>query len=68
MFIASYFAPLAIRLRAEGYEVKKNLWGAPYDFRKAPGLFGCWLSVLKKLKQTSGGLISNISNPLAFFG
>ena len=48
MFIASYFAPLAIRLRAEGYEVKKNLWGAPYDFRKAPGLFGYWMSILKK--------------------
>ncbi len=36
----SYFATIANKLVKSGYERKKNLFGAPYDFRKAASTFG----------------------------
>ncbi|KAL3679048.1 hypothetical protein R1sor_022004 [Riccia sorocarpa] len=43
--LASYMAPLVQGLKAEGYEVGKNLFGAPYDFRYAPGPYAADVAV-----------------------
>ncbi|KAG6540805.1 hypothetical protein Mapa_017829 [Marchantia paleacea] len=43
--LASYMAPLVKAIKAEGYEVGKNLFGAPYDFRYAPGPYAADVAV-----------------------
>ena len=39
VIVASYFAPLAMALRVAGYKNGQNLFGAAFDFRKAPSTY-----------------------------
>ncbi|KAL2613855.1 hypothetical protein R1flu_025547 [Riccia fluitans] len=43
--LASYMGPLVQGLKGEGYEVGKNLFGAPYDFRYAPGPYAADVAI-----------------------
>ncbi|CAM6102097.1 unnamed protein product [Calypogeia fissa] len=51
--LATYMSPLVSGLKAKGYEVGKTLFGAPYDFRYAPGPYASDVAVKysKDLKE-----------------
>lgn len=39
VIVASYYAPLVAELLLNGYKKRVDLFGAAYDFRKAPSKF-----------------------------
>lgn len=47
----SYFDALVKQLVALGYEKNKNIFGAPYDFRRAPNELGDYFADLKVLVE-----------------
>eukprot|EP00094_Tigriopus_californicus_P006482 TCALIF_06242-PA protein Name:"Similar to PLA2G15 Group XV phospholipase A2 (Homo sapiens)" AED:0.10 eAED:0.10 QI:0/0/0/0.8/1/1/5/0/408 len=50
-----YFHKIADRLRKLGYKSDKNLYGAPYDFRKAPNELADFFTNMKTLVEKAYG-------------
>ncbi|KAJ7297080.1 hypothetical protein O6H91_Y081600 [Diphasiastrum complanatum] len=58
--VSGYFANLVSGLKSKGYIVGKTLYGAPYDFRYAPGPYAADVAIkyaenLKNLIETASG-------------
>lgn len=60
----SYFDALVRQLVAYGYERNKNIFGAPYDFRRAPNELSDYFANLKKLVETV--YRTNNNEPVSF--
>lgn len=60
----SYFNVIGDQLVAMGYERKRNVFGAPYDFRKAPNENGEWFVNLKHLVEYAYDM--NDKTPITF--